>query len=279
MAKKYERLVNRRKSLMKQFDDGEITRDFYLKEMGAISLKADKVAGRLVEEDGNNGPTDSDSETPEISRVSDDISIDQDDPFAAILPSNRRRRNTRKEVTRAICPVCSKGFQLRRNPPLHTVCKSCKKTVHNRCLRRNTSTISSDICYQCNNPSGEALLDSLGEAQESCPSFEASPLASTVRNEDLTLEELGEGDIVIPFHGLPPPRVLPPILPSYTEFRQEFDIRMDELGFQRSPTQTDTIADGNCALYALMDQLHQPYQDLENVVDLFDTAAVRLVHF
>lgn len=252
---------------MKQFEEGEISREFYLKEMGAISLKADKTAGRFVEEDDVRNPPDSEDKLQDISRITED-SIDQDDPFAAALPRHRRRAGDPRREQSQRCPVCSKGFQLRRNPPLHTTCKSCNRKVHNRCLRSTLADQCTEICFQCNNPPGEVLLQEVARQETS------TSIAPTVRNGDLTLEE---GDIVIPFHGLPFQEIATTVLPAYTEYATAFDLRMDHLGFQRSPTQMNTYADGNCALYALMDQIHQPFQDLGNLVDQVDSMSVRLV--
>ena len=35
-------------------------------------------------------------------------------------------------------------------------------------------------------------------------------------------------------------------------------MRMSFLGFKRSPSQPDTQGDGNCGIYALLDQLNLP---------------------
>ena len=39
-------------------------------------------------------------------------------------------------------------------------------------------------------------------------------------------------------------------------YSSQFDTRMAALGFKRSPTQRSTVADGNCGLYAMLDQLN-----------------------
>ena len=41
----------------------------------------------------------------------------------------------------------------------------------------------------------------------------------------------------------------PPPLPSFRDAALEFDAKMDEYGFERSPSQRDTEPDGNCAVY------------------------------
>ena len=52
--------------------------------------------------------------------------------------------------------------------------------------------------------------------------------------------------------------VLPPCLPSYRSYKVQFDQRISSLGFTRSPSQPDTLGDGNCGIYALLDQLNLP---------------------
>ena len=50
--------------------------------------------------------------------------------------------------TRPVCPVCGKGFQLGRVPPLHILCKTCKNPTHRRC----TPTPRNDdgfLCVKC----------------------------------------------------------------------------------------------------------------------------------
>ena len=48
MSTLYEKLVFRRESPMEQFERGELPRLFFLQQMGAISLKSDKAASRMV---------------------------------------------------------------------------------------------------------------------------------------------------------------------------------------------------------------------------------------
>ena len=49
-----------------------------------------------------------------------------------------------------------------------------------------------------------------------------------------------------------------PCLPTYLDYNTKFDERMNNLGFERSPTQRNTKGDGNCGIYALLDQLNLP---------------------
>ena len=48
-------------------------------------------------------------------------------------------------------------------------------------------------------------------------------------------------------------------LPSYVQYGNIFDKRMEDLGFGRSPFQANTLGDGNCGLYSLLDQLNLPH--------------------
>ena len=47
-------------------------------------------------------------------------------------------------------------------------------------------------------------------------------------------------------------------LPTFQGSEEKFDKRMSSLGFERSPSQPNTLGDGNCGLYALLDQLNLP---------------------
>ena len=49
--------------------------------------------------------------------------------------------------------------------------------------------------------------------------------------------------------GGPEPVPLRAPLPSFMDSWPEFDQKMDDYGFERSPTQQMTTADGNCAIY------------------------------
>ena len=44
---------------------------------------------------------------------------------------------------------------------------------------------------------------------------------------------------------------------EFEMYSSQFDARMATLGFHRSPTQPSTVADGNCGLYAMLDQLNR----------------------
>ena len=142
--------MERRQDLMTQFERREITRVFYLKEIGAISLKADRAAARARvpnDEDGDlpapvsdSESNDSLSETRPAPDTSDDSDVDQEDPF---LSADSRRTKTRPQlpkkkpsaVNKQLCPVCKRGFQLRRDPPLHLACLGCGNFTHKRCIK------------------------------------------------------------------------------------------------------------------------------------------------
>ena len=53
VSRKYQRQMDRREEKMEQFAKGELSRADYLREMGAISLKADKAASRMLVEEGD----------------------------------------------------------------------------------------------------------------------------------------------------------------------------------------------------------------------------------
>ena len=48
-----------------------------------------------------------------------------------------------------------------------------------------------------------------------------------------------------------------PAKPSWDTDLALFDQRMDETGFVRSPSQPMTCPDGNCAIYAILDQINR----------------------
>ena len=123
--------------------------------MGAICLKADKAAQRIVvlEDDQPVVPVeqvptedidseDSLSETRPMPVDSDDETSDTDveGPLAAdpVLQLGKKKSATvAKRVKKPtetnckqLCPVCKRGFQLRRLSPLHISCNSCKVLLH-----------------------------------------------------------------------------------------------------------------------------------------------------
>ena len=53
---------------------------------------------------------------------------------------------------------------------------------------------------------------------------------------------------------------------------------MSQLGFKRSPSQQDTVGDGNCGIYALLDQLNLPYQDVDPMFGIGDAEFVRFLY-
>ena len=282
MSAKYERLVERRESLMDQFSKGEISRQFYLREMGAISLKADRKAKRMVPASESGGPpgtvnittvnADSDSQDslsetrPFGEDYPDSNSSDEEEPAAqesgiqsrparSALPSRGKKKPAAKK--RLLCPVCRKGFQLRRSPPLHVSCAVCQVLYHERCRKDLAQEF---VCPKCaSSPSIPAPVPSPSTVQDPAPSpFTAPPpppptvcaptstvLAASFSCCDEPL--LSEQEVP------PPPRPL-----VYTDYKDKFDERMSSLGFVRSPSQPDTIGDGNCGLYALLDQLNLP---------------------
>ena len=109
MSPKYVRLVDRRDELMRKFEKGDVNRLFYLKQLDALTLKADKLARRLVPdqieaEEANTEPNaeanaagnaeanatavDSDASIDSMSETrldpveSEDSDVNQEDPFS-----------------------------------------------------------------------------------------------------------------------------------------------------------------------------------------------------
>ena len=153
---KYKKLLKRRETLMSQFEKNEITRSFYLKQMGALCLKASKESDRLINEPcltetpaADSDSNDSLSETRVMPHSSNEESSDQEDPFAnrnsRSAPVRPRKRKAR--VPRPLCPVCGKGFQLNRMPPLHSNCCKCKKPTHIRCISKPMEVTF--LCCHC----------------------------------------------------------------------------------------------------------------------------------
>jgi hypothetical protein len=174
------------------------------------------------------------------------------------------------------CSVCSRGFQLRRLPPLHLSCTGCGKLTHTRCVKKVNRSLSSFVCLKCK-PDPDQSHPSTSEPTPSCPtaalesstsvtSLSASVAAistsvtssaasigrvnalakvcssgpSSARNASQTLEE---SEILL------------------LEPEETFDARMQFLGFKRSPSQPNTIGDGACGVRALCDQLHLSCSD------------------
>ena len=134
---------------MSQFEKNEITRSYYLKQMGALCLKASKESDRLVNERvpppepsavPDSDSNDSLSETRMVPHSSDSDSDQYDQPAnrrPRTAPLLQKRKQTANKASRPICPVCEKGFQLGRIPPLHLYCSICKKPMHKFCIQRS----------------------------------------------------------------------------------------------------------------------------------------------
>ena len=289
MSLKYEKLVKRRESLMNQFELGELPRMFYLQQMGAISLKADKAARRTVVDvegdgelaqvapvevpveaaiatplsDDGSDSHDSLSETRPVVVDSEGSFSDQDDPFAFDPVLQGRKKKTaeaqkktaegpNKNGRKQLCLICKRGFQLRRLPPLHVICSGCQVMVHKRCIKQSSTRF---ICTKCKPSTSDSMSGTLPSspvataASTSCtipssrslPASDKSVLTSSCCEEMLLSEE-----------------VEVPCLPTYLDYNTKFDERMNNLGFERSPTQRNTKGDGNCGIYALLDQLNLP---------------------
>ena len=300
VSRKYQRQMDRREEKMEQFAKGELSRADYLREMGAISLKADKAASRMLVEEGEGPPglmdMDSDdshdslSETRPLPRDSDETASEEE--FVFSKPSEqpkvgaKKTSGSKKNGLKQLCPVCKKGFQLRRDPPLHLACSICGKFTHKRCIKNmhdpflctKCSPTSEDLVPDIVSPSSPAAAaqfsalpcppraprstaatvaprttSAIGAAATGAPRTTSATGASrsTVPSASLNLTEtccdellLSEGEIRFS------------CLPSYQGSERKFDERMRFLGFERSPSQPCTLGDGNCGVYALLDQLN-----------------------
>ena len=192
MSTLYEKLVFRRESLMEQFERGELPRLFYLQQMGAISLKSDKAASRMVLNieddkiesntstsaaadvpvdapvDAESDSEDSLSETRPAVVDPEESFSDPDDPFVSdpvvqagdplasdpVLQGQRRKKNpeaAKKNERKQLCPVCKRGFQLRRLPALHVACDGCQMFIHKRCTKDSVNF----VCDKCKPASPE----------------------------------------------------------------------------------------------------------------------------
>ena len=201
MSSKYERLVQRRESLMQQFSKGEISRRSYLMEMGAISLKADRKAKRILptNEDSTHSATinmanesdsnDSLSETRPFGEASECSSdSEQEDPFekppvrTGNDPRAVKTSSKNKAHQRQICPSCKKGFQLKRSPPLHIACSECSKLYHKRC--RDVAAMPF-VCAKCRTPAMNTLVNSSEAAPSMNPCVNYSEMARQSGSEVL----------------------------------------------------------------------------------------------
>ena len=287
MSSKYERHVKQREGLMEQFERGDIGRKFYLRRMGALSLKADKAAKRMIPEyeDAANATNATPKETLNVDSESDDSlsetrpevlesdtsSTDQEDPFSRdpVLQPTRTAAASKKVSKKTgpkkkeLCQVCKKGFQLRRVPPLHIACSSCSKLIHKRC--RDTME-EKFVCMKCRPASGE-VPSHPEEPNHACPDEATSHQAPDPANNSCCEELLLAEDDVIGS----------PCLPSYQDYAEKFDARMMTLGFERSPSQRNTVGDGNCGIYSLLDQLNLPYQDSDPIFGVDDSVYARFV--
>ena len=140
---------------------------------------------------------------------------------AAFLKSRQPLAKKRPRPPRPTCPACKKGFQFARNPPLQLKCKTCPSYVHLRCL---TETYDEEN-FRCQTCSPAMFDGSLNQ----------------VFTEDIANVPSTSVMMTSPQF-------------SYGSFpRSRFVERMQSLGFQESPTQPNTPADGNCALWACLD--------------------------
>ena len=250
MSPKYERLVDRRDELMRKFEKGDVNRLFYLKQMGALTLKADKLARRLVPEqieaeeanaeantagnaEANFTAVDSDASIDSMSETrldpveSEDSDVDQEDPFSMdpVLQLGKRTARAKKDAPkvskkRDICPECKIDFQMRRIPPLHMTC-----LVHTRCVKADSACskyIKGDI--PAGGPVTAPVAPVLRPGKPSHVPADAVPVKITV--QDSCCDEL----LLIEDNN-----------PSYESSKDIFDARKADLEFVRSPTQPDTL--------------------------------------
>ena len=144
---------------------------------------------------------------------------------------------------------------MRRDPPLHHVCSDCQIMYHNRCIQIESPFVC-DKCKPAESvPANSVSSPSTPSVSPSSPPSQRIAPASTSCCDELLLTE---GDLGAS------------CLPSYVDFVNKFDGRMTVLGFQRSPSEKNTPADGNCGVHALVDQLNLPRNESTPMFDTRD---------
>ena len=156
------------------------------------------------------------------------------------------------------CPICIKGFQLRRQPPLHVVCSSCSIYVHKRCVpKKHLKSIF--VCSKCSSATMELIPSDNG----SQPCEIESPIAPHHNASESVSFIPVKPNIYAKVCSSGPGALKAAVaaakaLPKYNDSSNvlEFEQRMASVGFKSSPTQPNTLGDGACGVRALCDQLN-----------------------
>ena len=142
---KTRRQEQRRKTFQKRYNQGWDDLEF-LNALGHAVFKTSKVSSKAGRDGGRRDENEGDLEA---SRNVSDESYTGDmsglaPPVQPRLPTKliSNKRNKKKgKYNAGKCPVCLKGFQLARNPPLQIQCKTClvadydeENFVCNKCL-------------------------------------------------------------------------------------------------------------------------------------------------
>ena len=156
-------------------------------------------------------------------------------PFAACGPSSSRAKTSGPKPPKSkkvLCPVCSRGFQFKRTPATHTTCSKCETNYHKKCVKLSFGGGKHFKCKSCIDKEEVAVtIEVPVHVNETCQQSSCTELL------------LVEDDVIVSTK------------PSYLNDMDKFNQRMSELGFKRSPTQEVTKGDGDCALWAIIDQV------------------------
>ena len=172
--------------------------------------------------------------------------------------------------SRDLCPVCSRGFQLRRDPPLHLLCSACGKPSHTRCIPKQKRGERTFVCVKCKPADPPISAPRVSSGLTPCPpqpSPAPSPSPSPSMPPSYRSPSVGS-QFPLKFTTAGPGAAArrererqrlnceESLLIEPSDTFSSFDNRMNSLGFKRSPSQPNTIGDGACGVRALCDQLN-----------------------
>ena len=138
------------------------------------------------------------------------------------------------------CPVCHKGFQLKRIPATHIKCRSCDNHYHKRCVTLGF-TGNSYLCADCNSESSVSVL---------------VPVIQNLPGQDQSIHQephMPESQCCSELLLSEPQDVQRK--PYFSEHYELANKRLSDLGFIRSVSQPQTPGDGDCAIHGILDQV------------------------
>ena len=202
------------------------------------------------------------SETRPLPNSEDSDSFsDGDHPYGqdALTGAAKISEKPGKKRGKAVsCPICHKGFQMRRQPPLHIVCSGCSIPVHKRCVPKKELMVPFE-CLKCSSATMKVVPSGNEHAHESLPSKIADTTTPSISiSESVTVQPNIHAKVCFSGPGAMKVAAKAKALARLDDRNtaHEFEQRMNSLGFKSSPTQSNTIADGNCGVRALCDQLN-----------------------